>query len=478
LQKQRKIVDFLPYRPLTVALKCIILQRSPLVGTLEAEVAIHKLSAARIAKLTKDGMYGDGGNLWLEVTNNGAGKSWLFRWTEPGTRHDRWLGLGPLHTVDLDQARELAKANRLLLKVGKDPKAERDSRRLDDQIVRGLAKTISQVANEYFEAKITRKSRHYVKQTIRLLRWYVHEPIGNMPIQKVNTDIILNKTGLADIWTRQHTTAVMVRIHFERIFKLAIAKKYFHGENPAAWSLLQHILPSSGDVHKPKHHAWLPYTDVGRFMEAIQSFRYTTHRFAVQKDIHPIMTLMIEWVILTGVRIQEARDATWKEIDLSTNTWTVPWEHLKSGDRHNTNRPVPVTKPMLVVLNKLGKHDLDQSPKALIFPGHKNGRPFGESAHVNFLHHSLEWETRVTLHGFRSTLRDWWRANRFPRELWEIQVDHVRGNKTSQAYGHDSLLEERRGPMELWGECCSRPFPPEPKANKIVVNLNTKRKTA
>ena len=36
-------------------------------------MAIHKLSAARIAKLTTNGMYGDGGNLWLCVTNNGAG---------------------------------------------------------------------------------------------------------------------------------------------------------------------------------------------------------------------------------------------------------------------------------------------------------------------------------------------------------------------------------------------------------------------
>jgi integrase len=441
-------------------------------------MARDKLSQTRVDKLTQNGMYGDGGNLWLEVTNNGKGKSWLFRWTEPGTRRDRWMGLGPVHTVTLERARELATANRLLLRDHKDPKAEHESRRLDDLIARGLAKTVNQVADEYFEVRVARKSRHYRKQTVRLLKRYVRDPIGEMPIQKVNTEIILTNTGLFDLWTRQHPTAVAVHGHLERIFKRAIARKYYRGENPASWSILQQILPASGDVHKAKHHAWLPYKDVGRFMEALRSFRYTTKRFSAQKDLRPIMTLMIEWVILTGVRIEEARDATWEEIDLPIKTWTVPWQHLKAGRKHHTDRPVPITKPMLAVIKELKKHDVDQSPNALVFPGHKDGRQFGESAHVNFLNYAFKWETKVTLHGFRSTLRDWWRANRFPPEWWDIQVDHVSGNRVSQAYGHDPLLEERRGVMELWGEYCSKPAPPEPKANDVVVLADKRRRSA
>jgi hypothetical protein len=52
---------------------------------------------------------GDGGNLWVSVTNDGAGKSWVFRWTVPGARRERMMGLGPVHTVDLDEAREKAR---------------------------------------------------------------------------------------------------------------------------------------------------------------------------------------------------------------------------------------------------------------------------------------------------------------------------------------------------------------------------------
>ena len=77
------------------------------------------------------------------------------------------MGLGPLHTVSLDRARELALANRLLLLEGKDLMAARNARRLDDQVARGLAKTVSQVADEYFEAKIARKSRSTRREAAR-----------------------------------------------------------------------------------------------------------------------------------------------------------------------------------------------------------------------------------------------------------------------------------------------------------------------
>jgi len=88
-------------------------------------MARAKLSASRIARLTRNGRYGDGGNLWLQVTNNGAGKSWLFRWTERGTGRERMIGLGSYDTVDVERARELARGFRRHLLDGKDPALER-----------------------------------------------------------------------------------------------------------------------------------------------------------------------------------------------------------------------------------------------------------------------------------------------------------------------------------------------------------------
>src|SRR6516164_8639183 len=102
-------------------------------------------------------MYGDGGGLWLQITNHGAGRSWLFRWTDRLSGKERVLGLGPLHTVDIEMARDTARKYRLMLREGKDPQAERAGIKLDAEIAEGRAKTVRQVYDDWFKAKIAGK---------------------------------------------------------------------------------------------------------------------------------------------------------------------------------------------------------------------------------------------------------------------------------------------------------------------------------
>jgi hypothetical protein len=197
-------------------------------------MAIHKLRWSKVQSLTKNGMYGDGGNLWLSVTNDGSGKSWVFRWTVPGTRRERVMGLGPIHTVDLEEARDKAREYRKLLRAGKDPLVERDGARLDQDIARGLAKTVNQVLDEFWDAKIAHKSTHRIKQARYLLQNHVRAKIGDMPIQKVDTKIILDTVGLRKLWTEQNPTAVTLHSFLKRLFSFAIASRYYRGDNPAA----------------------------------------------------------------------------------------------------------------------------------------------------------------------------------------------------------------------------------------------------
>jgi integrase len=178
--------------------------------------------------------------------------------------------------------------------------------------------------------------------------------------------------------------------------------------------------------------------------------------------------------------------------------WNVPSENLKTGYLDGETRPVPITKPMLAVLEQAkliaypqisfkyakyghtvqiferARHTPDQSTDALVFPNSTGG--IFENSHVaRFVRRTLK-ESKATPHGFRSTLRDWLRAETsFDDVLWKLQVDHKTGDKTDQSYGHDKLLEKRRGMMELWGEYCSK-LAPEPKAGD-VVKLSHKRRT-
>lgn len=77
-----------------------------------------KLTALGVAKLKNPGMYGDGGGLWLQVSGKG-GKSWIFRYTLKGK--SREMGLGPVSTFSLAEARDKALTCRKLCYEGIDP---------------------------------------------------------------------------------------------------------------------------------------------------------------------------------------------------------------------------------------------------------------------------------------------------------------------------------------------------------------------
>jgi Arm DNA-binding domain len=78
----------------------------------------NRLTALKVKSLEKPGRYADGHNLWLQISENG-GKSWVLRYMLDGKA--RHMGLGPLHTVTLAEAREKAREQRKLLLNGTDP---------------------------------------------------------------------------------------------------------------------------------------------------------------------------------------------------------------------------------------------------------------------------------------------------------------------------------------------------------------------
>src|SRR5262249_26021187 len=87
--------------------------------------AIGRLSALQVQRLRKVGKYHDGGGLYLIVHPNGS-RSWAFRY---GPNGKYWIGIGPLHTVGLAEARERAKALRLQILDGIDPLAAKRGER-------------------------------------------------------------------------------------------------------------------------------------------------------------------------------------------------------------------------------------------------------------------------------------------------------------------------------------------------------------
>ena len=75
------------------------------------------------------------------------------------------------------------------------------------------------------------------------------------------------------------------------------------GENPAAWSVLQHVLPRPGKTAPKEHHAAVPYAEVPALMAELRAHEGVSVRRCIPD--------------LDRARTGEVLGATWDEIDLA-----------------------------------------------------------------------------------------------------------------------------------------------------------------
>ncbi|SNT09891.1 protein of unknown function [Tardiphaga sp. OK246] len=102
---------------------------------------LNKLSARGVAAEKRSGRHGDGGGLYLSISDNG-GKRWVFLFKLRG--RSREMGLGSFTSVSLAKARELAADARQNVAQGLDPIETRPNTDA------GL--TFSECAKRYIEA--------------------------------------------------------------------------------------------------------------------------------------------------------------------------------------------------------------------------------------------------------------------------------------------------------------------------------------
>ena len=118
------------------------------MGT-EISYTINKLSAIKVRAVTRQGLYGDGGGLWLQVSRSGS-KSWIFRYDLAGRRCEMGLGFGI--TVDLALARYKVCACRLVLLDKRDPLEKRDKARAEHAQPQAKRVSCDECAASYIDA--------------------------------------------------------------------------------------------------------------------------------------------------------------------------------------------------------------------------------------------------------------------------------------------------------------------------------------
>jgi integrase len=393
---------------------------------------LNRLPAVTVASRKKPGYYADGGNLYLRVAPGGS-KGWIFRFTIGGRTRD--AGLGSYPAVSLVEAREEADKCRRQVAAGIDPIEARNAQHAALRVEAAQAMTFEQCAKAYIAShEAGWKNDKHRAQWRSTLATYVNPVVGALPVKAIDTGLVM--AILEPIWTAKPETASRVRGRIEVILSWAKVRGYRDGENPAQWrGHLDHLLPAKSKVRKVMHHSALPYADMPKFIRLLR-----------EQSSHSARAL--EFLILTASRTSEALGVVWSEIDLQRRLWTIPADRMKAGKEHR----VPLSGRAREILSEMA----EARHSDFVFPGTKLGRPLSQMALAMLLRRM--GYGHVTVHGFRSTFRDWAaECTAFPGEAAEMALAHAVSDAVEAAYRRGDMLEQRRNLMQAWAEYCLEP---------------------
>jgi integrase len=149
-------------------------------------------------------------------------------------------------------------------------------------------------------------------------------PVGQITVEEV-------ANVLRPIWTGPgHGQGSRLRGLLERIFRAQGVEP-----NPAQWTRLEDLL--SRKAVKVESHPSLPYAQLPAFMVELAA-------------VPSIPARALRFLILTGVRAQEAIGARWEEIDLEQKLWTIPAARMKMKEAHT----VPLGAAAIACLGSRG----------------------------------------------------------------------------------------------------------------------------
>jgi integrase len=391
--------------------------------------AEKRLRAGDLAKLAP-GPHEDGGGLRLVVEpDRGDGKPgprrWVLRVTIAGKRRHR--GLGPYPLVTIDKVREQATDIRRAARDGRDL-----IRELQQQ--RAKAVTFRQAFDAYYaNRKKTLSNSKHRQQWSSTIETYVYPKIGDLPISDVTPADVL--AILEPIWFDKAETARRVLQRMELVFKSAIVLGQREKASPCVG-----IRQTLGIRHvNVEHLRALPYADVPAFLNALRLC-----------NSEQITKLAFEWLILTATRSGETRGARWEEIDERQALWTIPKERMKGRRTKRREHVVPLPECCLEILREARA----LNPRSdLLFPGPRTGQELSDMTLTKVLR-DLGIAERATVHGFRSSFRDWATESDKVREVVaEAALAHT-VDKTESAYRRTTYLEERTGLMKRWANYC------------------------
>jgi len=354
-------------------------------------------------------------HLWIKANQR---KYWIFRFTVQCKRHN--ISLGGYPEIGLKQARERAIEARNLLNKGRSPIEEKNAFKPIN--VKAASPIFRDFALDYIETMRPKwRNPKHAEQWVSTIERFAVPYIGQMRLDEIKTEQVL--LLLKPIWLNKTVTASRLRGRLESIFSASITLGLRTAMNPARWrDHLENLLPTPKG--SDKHHSALPYFELPNFIAKL-------------KEMDCVSALALEFVILNASRTGEVIGA--KRHELVNDLWTVPASRMKGGRNHQ----VPLGKRSLELLEISASLD----PQSEYFFS-KNGKPLSNMAMLMMVR---RLSLGITVHGFRSTFRDWVsEETEYSPELAEMALAHTIGNKVEAAYRRGNLLERRKSMMKHW----------------------------
>lgn len=370
----------------------------------------------------------DGNGLYLLVQPGGA-KYWRYDYRFVGKR--KTLALGVYPEVALKDAREKHLEARSKLNKGIDPG---DLRKVEKH-TRYLASTdcFEAMAREWFQAKMSTRSKSHQDRTLRALEKDLFPVLGNRPICSITPPELL--AALRKIEARGAVeTAHRAKQTASQIFRYAVATG--RAERDVGADL-------KGALKETKEKHFAAITDpegVGQLLTAIDGFR-GSHVVRAALKISPLLFQ----------RPGEIRQMEWSEINWQEKRWEISAHKMKMRQPHI----VPLSTQALEILEDIQRLT---GRGRYVFPSARGASRCLSENGVRTALRSLGYDNdTMTPHGFRAMARTLLDEVLDCRVDWiEHQMAHAVKDTNGRAYNRTAHLEGRFTMMQDWADYLDR----------------------
>lgn len=378
------------------------------------------LTAIQIKK-AGDGKLFDTDGLFLR--KSGQTGKWVYRYTHLSRRRE--MGLGSWPDLSLADARKRRDHWKAVLNDGRDPITERDRQQEAERVeLNKLDPTFAEMVDLVFDS---------IRATLRgdgkRGRWrspldlYMIPAMGRMRGSAIQPSDI--RDALAPIWRTKHPTARKALERTRRVFRLCRKMRYpVHEDTIDSAEVML-----GAHKHVTVSHPALPWQDMPEFWGKLNLRRTSDQCLA--------------WTILHGVRDDASRGMEVAEIDFDSAIWTVPEDRVKGHEGRVSDFRVPLS-PLALEMAQTWH----EAGMLWAFPGKRGDSPITNTALGKRLR---EMGYQITIHGFRSTFKDWVEDNDICSwRVSETILGHTVKTDTEGAYARSDLLDRRRPVMESW----------------------------